>query len=273
MRAQQWRLDAVSNNLSNVNTDGYKREQAAFKAFPELLLRRMKDDGQYPHPFGSGDAAPIIGRLGTGVELNELFVSFEQGSLKETESDFDIALDGKGFFAVSTPQGERYTRNGSFFLGMEGYLLTKEGYQVLGENGPIQIKANNFQIDKEGRIWVNAEYDLDDPNILIARERNTWAEPMLLDVLKVVDFDIDRYLKKQGSSLYYDTEISGPAMIMRGENRPPVLQGFIEAANVEPVREMVQMIEVNRAYEANQKAIQSHDSMLGVLINQVARMS
>ena len=154
---------------------------------------------------------------------------------------------------------------------MEGYLLTKEGYQVLGENGPIMVKANNFQIDKEGRIWINAEYDNEDPNVLVSREANTWADPVLLDILKIVDFDIDRYLKKQGSSLYYATEISGPAMIME-VNRPAVLQGFVEAANVEPVREMVQMIEVNRAYEANQKVIQAHDSMLGVLINQVARM-
>jgi flagellar basal-body rod protein FlgG len=271
MRAQQWRLDAVANNLANVNTDGYKREQAAFKAFPELLLRRMKDDGEYLHPFGSADVAPIIGRLGTGVELNELYVDFEQGSLKETESDFDVAMDGKGFFVVETPWGERYTRNGSFQLGKEGYLETKEGYPVLGENGRLRVHANNFQIDKDGRIWINAEYADDDPNIMVSRENNTWAETALLDILKIVEFDIDRYLKKQGSSLYYDTETSGPAIVME-ESRPKILQGFIETANVEPVREMVQMIEVNRAYEANQKVIQTHDSMLGVLINQYAKV-
>jgi len=270
MRAQQWRLDAVGNNLANVNTDGYKREQAAFKAFPELLLRRMRDDGEYLHPFGSADAAPIIGRLGTGVELNELYVDFEQGALKETESDFDVAMDGKGFFVVETPWGERYTRNGSFQLGKEGYLETKEGYPVLGEHGRLRVHANNFQIDKDGRIWINAEY-ADDPNIMVSRENNTWAETALLDTLKIVEFDIDRYLKKQGSSLYYDTETSGPAIVME-ESRPKILQGFIEAANVEPVREMVQMIEVNRAYEANQKVIQTHDSMLGVLINQYAKV-
>ncbi|MDR1804040.1 MAG: flagellar basal-body rod protein FlgF [Treponema sp.] len=271
MRAQQWRLDAVANNLANVNTDGYKREQAAFKAFPELLLRRMKDDGEYLHPFGSADVAPIIGRLGTGVELNELYVDFEQGSLKETESDFDVAMDGKGFFVVATPWGERYTRNGSFQLGKEGYLETKEGYPVLGENGFLRVHANNFQIDKDGRIWINAEYADDDPNIMVSRENNTWAETALLDTLKIVEFDIDRYLKKQGSSLYYDTETSGPAIVME-ENRPKILQGFVETANVEPVREMVQMIEVNRAYEANQKVIQTHDSMLGGLINQYAKV-
>ena len=271
MRAQQWRLDAVANNLANVDTDGYKREQAAFKAFPELLLRRMGDDGVYQHPFGSSDASPIIGKLGTGVELNELFVSFEQGPLKETQSDFDVALDGKGFFTVATPWGERYTRNGSFQLGKEGYLETKEGYPVLGEHGPVRVKANNFQIDKDGRVWINMEF-ADDPNLLVSKENNTWAETALLDTLKLVNFDLDRYLKKQGSSLYRETETSGPAIIMEAGNRPKVLQGFNEAANVEPVREMVQMIEVNRAYEANQKVIQTHDSMLGVLINQYAKV-
>jgi flagellar basal-body rod protein FlgG len=272
MRAQQWRLDAVANNLANVDTDGYKRDQIAFKAFPELLLRRMNDDGVYLHPFGSADSAPIIGKLGTGVELNELFVSFEQGGLKESQSDFDLALDGKGFFAVATPVGERYTRNGSFQLGKEGYLETKEGFPVMGENGPIRVKANNFQVDKDGRVWINAEY-ADDPEVMVSREANTWNQTVLLDALKLVDFDVERYLKKQGSSLFIETETSGPPQIIEEGRRPRVIQGFTEAANVEPVREMVQMIEVNRAYEANQKVIQTHDSMLGTLINQTARIS
>jgi len=272
MRAQQWRLDAVANNLANVNTDGFKRQQAAFRAHPQMLMRRMSDDGVYHHPFGSADVAPIIGRLGTGVELNELFVSFEQGPLRETYSDFDIALDGKGFFVVSTPWGERFTRNGSFHRGMEGYLLTKEGFQVMGENGPIRVQANNFQIDREGRIWKNAEY-ADEPDVFVSRERNSWAEPILVDTLKVVDFEIARYLRQQGSSLFRATDITGPPFIAEGRERPVVLQGFIEAANVDPVREMVQMIEVNRAYEANQRVIQTHDAMLGVLINQVSRIT
>jgi flagellar basal-body rod protein FlgG len=232
----------------------------------------MSDDGVYPHPFGSGDAAPIIGGLGTGVELNELYTSFEQGGLKETQSEFDLALDGTGFFTVATPWGERYTRNGSFQLGKEGFLETKEGYPVLGENGPVRVKANNFQVDKEGRVWINGEY-AEDPNLLVSRENNTWEQTVLLDSLKLVDFDLDRYLEKQGSSLYRETDVSGPAQVIEEGSRPRVVQGFTEAANVEPVREMVQMIEVNRAYEANQKVIQTHDSMLGTLINQTVRVS
>jgi flagellar basal-body rod protein FlgG len=272
MRAQQWRLDAVANNLANVDQDGYKKDMAAFKAFPELLLRRMEDDGVYQHPFGSADMAPIMGKLGTGVELNELYTSFEQGSLKETQSDFDLAMDGRGFFAVATPWGERYTRNGSFQLGKEGYLETKEGYPVLGEKGPIRVKANNFQVDKMGRVWINAEF-AEDPTLLVSRENNTWEESALLDTLKVVDFERDRYLEKQGSSLYRETDTSGPGILLGEENRPKVAQGFVEASNVDPVLEMVQMIEVNRAYEACQKMIQSQDSMLATLINQVVRVA
>jgi len=270
MRAQQWRLDAVSNNLANVSTSGYKKDVTSFKAFPELLLRRQDDDGVYKHPFGSADAAPIVGKLGTGVELNELFTQFTQGAPLETSSDFDMMLEGKGFFSVATPYGERYTRNGSFILGKEGYLVTNEGFPVLGENGPIRVKANNFQVDNEGRIWVNAAYS-DDPEVMVGREANQWEDTVLLDTLKIVEFDLDRYLEKQGTSLYRESETSGPAMTMDLLRRPKVIQGFVEASNVDPVIEMVQMIEVNRAYEANQKVIQTEESILGTLINQVAK--
>lgn len=272
MNAQQVRLDALANNLANVDTDSYKRDTAIHKSFPELLLRRLNDDGVYQHPFGSGDAAPIIGKIGLGVESNEVFTSFEQGPLKETESDYDIALDGQGFLAVHTERGERYTRNGSFQLGKEGYLETKEGLPVLGEEGPIMIKANNFLIDKQGRIWVNAEFHDGDPSRMVSRENNPWGEAVHLDTLKIVEFENDRYLAKQGSSLYRDTEISGPAQLMDIENRPKVVQGFVEGSNVNAVLEMVRMIEVNRAYEANQKTIQSVDGMLGKLLNEVIKV-
>lgn len=271
MAAQQVRLDTVANNLANVDTDGYKREVAVSKAFAQLLLRRMNDDGVYLHPLGSGDMAPVIGKLGTGVESNEIFTELEQGALKGTESDFDIALDGKGWLSVQTPYGERYTRNGSFILGKEGYLETKEGFPVLGVDGPIRVKANNFQIDKQGRVWVNADY-IDDPELLVGREQNEWNNTVLLDTLKIVDFELDRFIAKQGSSLWKDTELSGPARVMPPEERPTVLQGFTEAANVNVVTEMVRMIEVNRAYEANQKTIQSQDAALGKLINEVVKV-
>ncbi len=271
MAAQQVRLDTLANNLANVDTDGYKRDVAVHKAFAQLLIRRMRDDGEYLHPMGSGDMAPVVGKVGTGVENNEVFTELEQGAMKGTDSDFDVALDGKGFMSIQTPYGERYTRNGSFILGKEGFLETKEGYPVLGENGPIQIKANNFQIDKDGRVWINKEFQ-DDPSRMVGREENTWSQPTLIDTLKIVDFEKVRFIAKQGSSMWAATETSGPALALKGEARPAVLQGFTEASNVNPVLEMVRMIEVNRAYEANQKTIQSGDASLGKLINEVVRV-
>jgi flagellar basal-body rod protein FlgG len=271
MSAQQVRLDAISNNLANVDTDGYKRDVAVHKSFAELLLRRINDDGVALNPFGSSDMAPVVGKIGTGVENNEVFTEYEQGALKQTQNDFDLAMDGDGFFAVQTPYGERYSRSGAFVLGKEGFLETKEGYPVLGENGPIQVKANNFKVDKDGNVFVNEDLQAD-PFRLVGREENDWKGLRKLDTLKVVDFEKDRFLAKQGASLWRATEESGEAQTLKAGSRPKISQGYVEASNVNPVLEMVRMIEVNRAYEANQKSIQSEDSMLGRLINETARV-
>jgi flagellar basal-body rod protein FlgG len=271
MNAQQVKLDAISNNLANVDTTGYKRDVTVHKAFAQLLLRRFDDDGVAPNPFGSADSAPVIGKVGTGVETNELFTEQEQGALKQTESDFDLSLDGQGFLCIETPNGERYTRNGNFVLGKEGFLETKDGFRVLGENGPLKVKENNFQVDKDGNVFVNSQFQ-DDPFRLVSKQENTWEGLMKLDRLKVVDFHKVRFLAKQGNSLYKSTELSGEAEVQKTGARPTVHQGFVEASNVNPVLEMVNMIEVNRAYEANQKTIQAEDTMLGKLINDVAKL-
>jgi flagellar basal-body rod protein FlgF len=270
MLAEQVRLDTIANNLANVNLDGYKRDVTVQKAFPELLIRRLNDDGVYLHPFGSADVAPIVGRIGTGVETNELFTEFEQGSLKQTENDFDLALDGKGFLTVITPDGERLTRNGSFTLGKEGWLETKDGYPVMGENGPIRIKENNFTVDTDGNVYENASL-ADDPMRLVSKAENMWDATRLVDRLKIQDVDQGRYLQKRGSSLWAVTEASGPAAVM-GTGRPKVEQGFVETSNVNPIVEMVRMIEVNRAYEANQRSVQTEDAMLNKLLNETIRV-
>jgi len=270
MTAQMHRMDALSNNLANVDTTGYKKDQAVHKAFPEMMMRRMNDNGLYKFPLGSFDTAPVVGKLGTGVEMNESFTIFSQGSLKESGNPFDLALEGEGFFAIDTPKGVRFTRNGSFHLGKEGMLLTKEGYPVLGEKGPISIKSNNFIVDKKGRIWQNDRFS-QDPDRLVSMEENDWDETNLVDSLQLVDFRRPRYLQKQGSSFWKSTVDSGEARRMSFEDRPGVQQGFLEGANVNPVTEMVQMIEVNRAYEANQKVIQAEDGLMNKLINDAVK--
>ncbi len=276
MVAQQHRLNAISNNLANVDTHGYKRDLSVQKAFPELLLRRFNDDGVFRIPLrgdaiGSVDTAPVVGRLGTGVEQNEVYTVFEQGALEETGNPFDLGLDGEGFFAVETPNGERYTRNGSFHLGPEGLLVTKQGYPVLGENGPIQIQENNFVIDKEGRIFQNDVY-ADRPQGLVGENENEWEQTNQLDRLRLVNVRDSRYLEKQGSSMWRSTRESGDAAVLNAGTRPQVEQGFLETANVNPVEEMVEMIQVNRAYEANQRVMRAEDESTGLLLNRVLRM-
>ena len=252
MNAQQNRLDAISNNLANVDTAGYKRDIVVSKSFPELLIRRTDADGVYkiPNGMGSADAAPVIGKLGLGVETNESYIDFTQGSFKLTNTSTDIALSGKGFYTIETPNGERYTRNGDFFIGKEGILETKDGYPVLGENGIIKLENDRFMVNQDGVILSEDGEEI--------------------DRFKVVRFDNERYLQKMGESLYSTNDIAGPAHIAEGNERPVFIQNYSETSNVNVVNEMVQMIEVNRAYEANQKTITSEDSMMGTLWQKVA---
>lgn len=256
MKAQEHRLNALSNNLANVDLGGYKRDISVHKAFPELLIRRFQDDTVFRFPPGSIETAPIVGGLGMGVEYNESFTVFEQGSLKATENRFDLALEGEGFFEIETPRGIRYTRNGAFWMGKERILETKDGLPVMGENGIITLTKDEVSIDRLGRVWQK------DPGP---------EDPELVDTIKVVGFSRIRFLKKEGNSFWSANSLSGPARELEGSGRPGVLQGFLEGSNVNPVTEMVNMIEVNRAYEANQKAVGTHNNLLGKLINQVAR--
>jgi flagellar basal-body rod protein FlgG len=270
MLAQMGRIDVLSNNLANVDTPSYKRDTTVMKAFPEMLIHRVNDDGVRRLPIGSYDLMPIVGKIGTGVEMNEVYTRFTQGAFKQTGNDFDVALEGEGFLAVQTPDGERYTRNGSFLIDQDGYLVTKDGFEVLGENGPIRIKKNNFMLDEQGNVYENAEF-AEDPRRLVSMQENGWENVVLVDRLKIVDFAEIRHIKKMGESLYRETEFSGPARIMEQE-RPKVHQRVLESSNVNPVIEMVNLIEVHRTYEASQKTIQAHDSALGRAVNEVGRV-
>lgn len=251
MNAQQNRLDAISNNLANVDTTGYKRDVTVSKNFSELLLRRTSADGVYHTSVGSADAAPIIGKLGIGVETNENYTDFAQGSFRETKSKSDMALANEGFFVIETPDGERYTRNGNFLVGKEGILETKDGYPVLGENGHILVVDDKFFVNDDGMIYLESTSEL-------------------VDRFKIVRFDNERYLKKVGESFYTANDITGEAHIAEGSERPRIIQGFVETSNVNVVNEMVRMIEVNRAYEANQKTITTEDTMMEQLWTRVA---
>lgn len=268
MIASMDEMNVVANNLANVNTDGFKKETSILKAFPEMLMRRINDDGVVKFPLGSYDLAPVVGKIGTGVEFNESFIRYDQGSLQETGNDFDFALEGHGFMTVMTPDGERYTRNGGFVVNQNGMLVDKNGNMVLGETGPISVGRNNFVVDQQGNIYINQDHE---PTDFVEKAGNEWKNMVRLDRLKLVDFPERRYLEKEGYTLYREGEFSGSAYTLGDGERPKVVQGFLEKSNVEPVIEMTRMIEIQRLYEANQKVIQTSDEVLGKAVNQVGR--
>ena len=249
MKARNHQMNVISNNLANVNTTGYKKDISIFKSFPEMLIRRINDK-VYRFPEGSRDAYPIVGKIGTGVELNEVFNEKSMGNLRNTENKLDLAIRGKkGFFNIMTQDGERYTRSGSFLLNNRRELVTQEGEFVMGKNGKITIDADNFTIDKRGRIYAN-------------------EGTSLIDQINIVDFRNVRFLKKQGDSFYKTTEESGEAFSIEIN----IESGFLETSNVNAIEEMVKMIEVQRSYEASQKTVVTHDEMTNKLINSMARV-
>ena len=188
----------------------------------------------------------VLGHLSYGIHSSEVEINFEQGQLHPTESSFDLALRGKGFFCIETPEGERYTRSGDFTKDGSGYLVTKEGHKVLGEGGYIKIDGYMI-VNEKGEVYSDAQ---------------------LLDKLKLVDFDDYKILRKEGDGLVRIAEgIEAEPVITAGI----IQQGFLESSNVNSVKEMVEMITMMRTYEANQKMIKIHDELIGKAVNEIAR--
>ena len=274
MAARVNQMNVISNNLANVNTTGFKKDLSIFKSHPEMLVRRTNDNGIRLIPPGSIDLKPIVGNLGTGVELNEIYNQKQQGSLQKTDNPFDFAIEGKGYFEIQTPDGIRYTRNGAFKINDKFELVTKEGFQVMGEKGIIRLKTNNFEVTKDGKIYTNESLNepFERPVQII---ENGFENAQEIDQFKIVSFPRERYLQKEGSSFYSQTEESGDAFLVKDFDVNPLpktklVKGFLETSNVNAVQEMVKMIEAQRAYEASQKTITSSDEILGKLINNMA---
>ncbi len=244
MNVQTKRLDVISNDLANANTTGYKKDTAVISSFPQVLANRLGDIQN--HRTNNGP----IGNMSLGAKIDEVYTNFIQGSLIKTDGLVDVAIQGEGFFAVQTPNGTAYTRDGSFSVNQAGQVVTKEGYYVLSQGGaPLQLGEDflsstaGITIKENGEIYRGSE---------------------LLDRLAMVRFEDNKTLQKLDDNLY---QAGGAAIPFEGS----VIQGFLEASNVNPVTAMVDMITVSRAYEANQKVIQTQDALLGKTVNELGR--
>jgi len=227
------KLDVLANNLANVTTPGYKKDRIRFESV-------LAAAGTPPAGSGSGES-PVL------VE-EKYSIDFSIGDIRHTGNTFDLALDGDGFFAVNTPEGKAYTRQGNFRIDAGGKLVTTDGYEVLGGGAPIVIKGGTVSFDGQGKMFVEG------------------IESGLIDV---VDFPQPYDLRKAGSALFRPNSpdaVPGPAAGAK------VMQGKLEGSNVNAVEEMVRMIEATRASESCQRLIQNYDQMTAKAVNELGKV-
>jgi flagellar basal-body rod protein FlgF len=231
MSSLLYKNDVVANNLANANTTGFKQQAAFSRAYLDYL---KNDQGQ---PF-----------VNERIKTDEVWTNFGQGALVKTNNDLDLALEGKGFFALETPGGVRYTRNGSFTLNESGELVDQQGNHVLGQQGKIKLNKERITVTPDGFLS---------------------QEGGMVDRLKIVNFQEPVQLSPVGYNLYK------PSETVKIDTKPfscSVNQGFLEASNVNSVESMVAMISYLRNYEADSKAVQAIDQTLDKAVNQVGRL-
>ncbi len=226
MVARARQHDVTANNLANAGTTGFKRQS--------LFLRRLQDasvpaDKPWLQPYDEG-----------------VYTDFSQGTIVATSNPFDLAIDGKGFFVVETPEGERYTRNGSFTRSASGELVTSDGYAVAGDGGAITLPQGDLVVSETGQVIVAGQQ---------------------VGTVRIVAFRNTQSLSPVGKTYYDSKEPPEPDTITL------VRQGFLEQANLDPVTEMIQMMSAFRYFETAQKAVQIQDETLGRAVNQIGKLA
>ena len=254
MNAQQTNVDTIANNLANVNTNGYKSQEAQFKT---LLYQTL----QTRTTTANGAAKPTASQVGLGTRVASINQIFTQGALLDSESDTAFAIEGDGFFGVRCGDGTtRYTRNGDFNwslgTGNTIVLCSSEGYPVLDEQGrPISL-ANTYIVNK---------ITVDQSGSLLYPDANNVPQRLGFTIGKF-QFQNPAGLERYGDTLWSVTPVSGAAINEATSNavtKSRVIQGYLEGSNVNVADEMVNLIVAQRAYEMNSKAIQASDEMLG----------
>jgi len=262
---EQHRMDVLTNNLANANTNGYKKEGATSQSFSDQLALKIKDYTDAPF------TARGLGIINPGVKIGEGYVDWTEGPMKETGNTFDMAISGRGFFGIEytnkAPNIERetagnqevmYTRDGNFTLTSEGVLVTKDGDFVLSSDGA------HIELNPNLPVQINTLGDIIQDGNVVAR-------------VGVFDFESVTYpdgrfsydtLEHYGENMYVPTDTATQI-----ETTASVYAGFLEQSNVSVVDEMVQMIAVQRNYDTNQRMITTVDDTLDIAVNQLGRLS
>ena len=233
-------IEVVANNIANLNTTGYKADNAIFE--------------EYLMPGASADQFARPDRRISYVQDRSTWHDLSQGPVERTGNPLDLAIDGEGFLVVQTPRGERYTRNGALQLNATGQLVTSEGYQVVGESGPITLQTldRDIMISREGAISVS--------------EGANATSDAVRGKLRIVNFERGQHLRKDGGSTFAAPAGAVPQPVAT----PRIVQGAIEKSNVRSVIEMTRMIEVTRNYTQVAGILQNQSDLRRNAIDKLA---
>lgn len=255
--AQSTKLDTIANNMANVNTPAFKADKQVFREYL-TSYEKMPEVIEAPKvPASINSFFPLNGGDKSYVDTAGTSTAHTQGSFKITNAPFDLAIEGDGYFEILTPQGVKWTRNGSFTRNSEGVLVTKQGYPVLLEDDGTPPQDRTITVGDAGKFSVNAQGEV-------------FVNERLSGNISVKTVDEKDALQKDGVNFYklrdnYSYKVDKPAFFK-------VHQAALEMSNVNVVNEMTEMIKTTRVFESLQKAIQAYDQMNGKLINDVSKM-
>ncbi|SFB12954.1 flagellar basal-body rod protein FlgG [Acetitomaculum ruminis DSM 5522] len=257
---QMKKMDVLTNNLANADTTGFKKEGTTQIAFDEVLAVKIKDSSDYNLAKGIGD-------ISLGTKIGQTYRDYSQGAYEVTDNTYDLAIDGNGFFAVSftNKAGQssiKYTRDGAFTLTKEGYLVTKDGDFVLNRDAALSSNGNVVNGIPQGAIRLDTALDT-----TIESSGEIYQNGNLVGTIGLIDFADYNYLEKYGENMYQP--VAGATVI---DSNARIDQGNLERSNINVVSEMVDMIQLTRAYETNQKVITTIDETLDKAVNSVGAL-
>ncbi len=247
MQAQQLFVDVTSQNLANINTTAFKLQRPAFQ---DLLYQNDRRVGS--NSSDSGTIVPTGIQIGLGVKTGAIYRNTGQGTLQSTENPLDVAVQGKGYYQITQPDGTiAYTRDGSFQLSPDGNIVTADGFQVEPAI-TIPQNATSISINQSGEVSVTLPAQTD---------------PQIVGQMQTVNFINEAGLQAAGNNLYLETPASGtPLLGTPGtDGFGTILQGFLENSNVNPVTELTNLIKAQRVYEMNSKVVSKTDEMMQAL--------
>lgn len=267
--AQQRKVETIANNIANANTAGFKKDSLVFKEHLTALTKGADNIDLPRKEWKPDDFYRSQGGENAFVKVDGSYTNFSQGALTPTHNPFDLALFGKGFFEVKTPNGVRFTRQGTFTISKDGELVTNNGFKLLAE-----AQKDDSQAGDKAALAAN-EKDIDQrliklppgAKVSISKEGEIFSSQGKIGKISIVEFKDMHALRKQGQSLFINNAKDN---IKRSDITTSVNQGFIEGSNVNAIKEMSELINAHRHFENIQKAINNYDQLSGRIVNDIA---